>query len=133
MREIYVKNHSDRFLQELKSFLSIPSISAKPDHLPFIQDAAEFVVKQLIEGGMDRVELMNCGGNPIVFAEKMVDENLPTVLIYGHYDVQPAEPRELWVSPPFSPEIRDGKLFARGACDRSEEHTSELQSHHDLV
>lgn len=117
MREIYVKNHLDRFLQELKSFLSIPSISAKPDHLPFIQDAAEFVVKQLIEGGMDRVELMNCGGNPIVFAEKMVDENLPTVLIYGHYDVQPAEPLELWVSPPFSPEIRDGKLFARGACD----------------
>lgn len=117
MHEEYVKNHSDRFLQELKSFLSIPSISAKPDHQSAIQDASAFVMQQILDSGVDRAELMHCGGNPIVYGEKLIDEKLPTVLIYGHYDVQPAEPLELWVSPPFSPEVRDSKIFARGACD----------------
>lgn len=117
MHAHYLEEARDRFLEELKHFLRIPSISARPEYHPYVLEAADFLKEQLLSAGMNRITSYEYGGNPIVYAEKIVDEALPTVLIYGHYDVQPAEPLELWISPPFSPEIRNGKIYARGACD----------------
>lgn len=115
--ETYIKEAGEQFLEELKAFLRIPSVSARAEYHKHVLEAADFLTDQLSKAGMQRIETFLYGGNPIVYAEKMVSEEFPTVLIYGHYDVQPAEPLELWVSPPFSPEIRNGKIYARGACD----------------
>ena len=113
----YVEQHRERFLDELFELLRIPSVSTAPKFKNDVRRAAEFVRQKLEEAEVDQVEIHETEGHPIVYAEKMVDSKAPTVLVYGHYDVQPADPLDLWDSPPFEPEIRDGKIYARGACD----------------
>jgi acetylornithine deacetylase/succinyl-diaminopimelate desuccinylase-like protein len=113
----YISENKDRFLNELLDMLRIPSVSADPKFKQDVLRTAEFVKERLSEAGADKVELCETAGYPIVYGEKIIDPNLPTVLVYGHYDVQPADPYELWNSPPFEPVIKDGKIYARGACD----------------
>ncbi|MFD3002131.1 dipeptidase [Pontibacter toksunensis] len=113
----YINENKDRFINELLDMLRIPSVSADPKFKEDVLRTAEFVKLRLQEAGADHVELYPTAGNPIVYGEKMVDPSLPTVIVYGHYDVQPADPYELWTSPPFEPVIKDGKIYARGACD----------------
>lgn len=113
----YIQQHQDRFLSELFDLLRIPSVSANPDFSEDVFEAAAFIENKLIEAGATQVEICPTDGYPIVYGEKMVDPALPTVLVYGHYDVQPADPYELWHSPPFEPVVKDGKIYARGACD----------------
>jgi acetylornithine deacetylase/succinyl-diaminopimelate desuccinylase-like protein len=113
----YIQQHQDRFLSELMELLRIPSVSADPKFKEEVLRAADYIAGKLREAGADQVELCQTAGNPIVYGQKIIDPALPTVLMYGHYDVQPADPYELWTSPPFEPVIDDGKIFARGACD----------------
>src|SRR5687768_281978 len=119
----YISKNKDRFLSELFDWLRIPSISADSQKKMDIRKAAEFLKQKLIDAGADRVEICETPGNPIVYGEKIIDPSLPTVLVYGHYDVQPPDPLNLWNSPPFEPVIKktavhpDGAIFARGACD----------------
>lgn len=113
----YQEQHQDRFLEELFDLLRIPSISADSTHNTDTAACAEAVKNSLLKAGCDVAEVCATNGHPIVFAQKIVDPSLPTVLTYGHYDVQPADPLELWTSGPFEPVIRDGKIYARGACD----------------
>ena len=113
----YIEDNKQRFLDELFELIRIPSISSKPEHKDDMYKCAEMWKKLIIAGGADKAEIMETEGNPVVYAEKILDPSFPTVLVYAHYDVQPAEPLELWQSPPFEPEVRDGKIFARGADD----------------
>ena len=113
----YISNNKDRFLSELFDWLRIPSISADRKYKDDVRKAAEFLRKKLQDAGADKVELCETAGNPIVYAEKIIDPALPTVLVYGHYDVQPPDPLNLWTSGPFEPVIKDDKIYARGACD----------------
>jgi len=119
----YIQENKERFLNELIDLLKIPSVSADPSFKGDVSKAAEFLKERFLELEMDRVEIYPTNGHPIVYAEKIVDEKLPTVLVYGHYDVQPADPIELWHSGPFEPVIKtteihpEGAIFARGACD----------------
>ncbi|WP_430813463.1 dipeptidase [Carboxylicivirga sp. RSCT41] len=113
----YIEDNKERFLDELFGLIRIPSISSKPEHKDDMYKCAEHWKSLLLAGGADKAELMETEGNPVVYGEKMMDPSYPTVLVYAHYDVQPAEPLELWKSPPFEPEIRDGKIYARGADD----------------
>lgn len=113
----YQEKNKDRFLSELLELLRIPSISAKSENKPDMVKCADAVKERLIQAGVDKVEIFETDGHPIVYAEKIIDPLKPTVLVYGHYDVQPAEPLELWNSGPFEPVIIDGKIFARGSCD----------------
>ena len=119
----YVETHKDRFLDELFELLKIPSVSADSTYKKEVIDTAKFVAKSLENAGCEHVELCETEGYPIVYGEKLIDPKLPTVLVYGHYDVQPADPIELWDSPPFEPIIKktelhpEGAIFARGACD----------------
>ncbi len=119
----YINTNKDRFLNDLLDFLRIPSISADSAYSADVMKTAEFVKDKLMAAGADKVEVCATAGYPIVYGEKMIDPSLPTVLVYGHYDVQPATPLELWETPPFEPTIRktaihpDGAIFARGACD----------------
>ncbi|MFA6152523.1 MAG: dipeptidase [Chitinophagaceae bacterium] len=113
----YLNQNKDRFLEELLALLRIPSISADSAYRADVARCAEAVKDSLISAGVDKAEICPTAGHPIVYAEKMIDAALPTVLVYGHYDVQPADPLELWHSGPFEPVIKDGKIFARGACD----------------
>src|SRR6478736_8523825 len=113
----YIESNQDRFLSELFELLRIPSISADSKHKDDVRKAAEYVKASLKNLGADHVDLYETDGHPIVYGEKIIDASLPTVLVYGHYDVQPADPLELWHSGPFEPVIKDGKIFARGACD----------------
>lgn len=113
----YIQTNRDRFINELLDLLRIPSVSADPKFKQDVLKTAEEVKKRLIEAGVDFAECSATDGNPIVYAEKIIDKSLPTVLVYGHYDVQPADPYELWTSPPFEPVIKDEKIYARGACD----------------
>ncbi len=113
----YILANKDRFLNELLEILRIPSISADPAYAGDVRRAAEWVAKNLQAAGADHVRLEETGGHPIVYGEKIVDQNAPTVLVYGHYDVQPADPLELWDSPPFEPVVKDGVIFGRGTCD----------------
>ena len=119
MQEIkkYVESNKQRFLDELFELLRFPSVSADPKYKADVLKTADFVAKKLIDAGADNVEICETAGYPIVYGEKIIDPALPTVLIYGHYDVQPADPLELWKTPPFEPTVRDGKIYARGACD----------------
>jgi acetylornithine deacetylase/succinyl-diaminopimelate desuccinylase-like protein len=109
--------NKDRFLQELLDLLRIPSVSAKSEHNEDMQACAKAVAKSLTDAGAQIATIYETEGHPIVYGEIIVDPSYPTVLVYGHYDVQPAEPLELWHSGPFDPTIIDGKIFARGACD----------------
>ena len=113
----YLETNKQRYLDELIELLRIPSISAKTEHAPDMQRCAEKVKEALLAAGADKAEIIQTAGHPIVYGEKLIDPTLPTVLVYGHYDVQPADPLELWDSGPFDPVIKDGKIFARGACD----------------
>jgi acetylornithine deacetylase/succinyl-diaminopimelate desuccinylase-like protein len=119
----YIKENKDRFLEELISLLEIPSVSADKAYKSAVLNTADFVLQSLKKSGCDLVEMCETPGYPIIYGEKIIDKNLPTVLVYGHYDVQPADPIELWTSPPFEPVIKktpihpEGAIFARGACD----------------
>jgi acetylornithine deacetylase/succinyl-diaminopimelate desuccinylase-like protein len=113
----YIASNKDRFLAELFDWLRIPSISADSRHKDDVRKAAEFLNEKLLSAGADKAEVCETKGHPIVYAEKMKDPSFPTVLVYGHYDVQPADPLDLWNSPPFEPVIKDGKIYARGSCD----------------
>jgi acetylornithine deacetylase/succinyl-diaminopimelate desuccinylase-like protein len=119
----YIQDNKEKFLSELLDLLRIPSVSADPKFKGDVFAAAEFVRVSLEKAGADQVELCQTAGYPIVYGEKIIDSSLPTVLVYGHYDVQPADPYELWESPPFEPVIKktarhpEGAIFARGAAD----------------
>ena len=113
----YIEENESRFIDELFSLITIPSISAKPEHKDDMLACANRWKELLLQAGVDRAEIMPTDGNPIVFAEKHISDNAPTILIYAHYDVMPAEPLELWKSKPFEPEVRDGRIWARGADD----------------
>lgn len=113
----YIQSNKDRFLEELLELLRIPSVSADSKYKGDVQRAAEFVKTSLEKAGAEKVEVCPTKGHPIVYGEKIMDASLPTILVYGHYDVQPADPLELWHSPPFEPVIKDEKIYARGACD----------------
>jgi acetylornithine deacetylase/succinyl-diaminopimelate desuccinylase-like protein len=113
---VYLEQHQARFVEELCALLRIPSVSADPAYLPAMQQAATFVRDQFAGLGL-QADIVPTAGHPIVFAEWLGRPGAPTVLVYGHYDVQPPDPLELWTTPPFEPAIRDGKLYARGASD----------------
>jgi acetylornithine deacetylase/succinyl-diaminopimelate desuccinylase-like protein len=113
----YQEKNKDRFLNELLALLRIPSVSADGRHKADMLACAETVKRSLLDAGAGRAEIFQTAGHPIVYAEKIVDASRPTVLVYGHYDVQPADPLNLWQSPPFEPVIRDGKIYARGSAD----------------
>ncbi|MDW7691296.1 dipeptidase [Flammeovirgaceae bacterium SG7u.111] len=113
----YIEENKQRFIAELFDLLRIPSVSTNKAYAGDVKKAAEFLKEKLEAAGAEKVELCETPGHPIVYGEKIFDPSLPTVLVYGHYDVQPADPLELWTSPPFEPEIRDEKIYARGACD----------------
>jgi len=113
----FIEKNKDRFLEELFELIRIPSISAKPEHNEDMIKATEYIKEKLLDAGAEKVEIFSTDGQPVVYGEKIISKDLPTVLVYGHYDVQPAEPFEEWDSDPFEPEIRDGKIFARGADD----------------
>lgn len=119
----YIASNKERFLNELLDLLKIPSVSADSRFAADVKRTADFVAERLKEAGADKVEVCPTAGHPIVYGEKFVSPDLPTVLVYGHYDVQPADPVELWHSPPFEPVIKnteehpEGAIYARGACD----------------
>ncbi|MBA6155987.1 dipeptidase [Tenacibaculum sp. S7007] len=119
----YISQHKDRFINELIELLKIPSVSADPAYNQDVLNTADAVKESLEKAGCDKVEICETPGYPIVYGEKIIDLNLPTILVYGHYDVQPADPIELWDSPAFEPVIKktdihpEGAIFARGACD----------------
>ena len=113
----YIESNQQRFLDELFDLLRIPSVSADSRHKSDVRKAAEYVVQKLKDAGADKVELSETKGHPIIFGEKIINPSLPTVLVYGHYDVQPADPLNLWDSPAFEPVVKDGKIYARGSCD----------------
>lgn len=113
----YITANKDRFLNELLDLLRMPSVSADPKFKDDVLKTADFLKEKLVAAGADNVELCQTAGYPIVYGEKIIDPKLPTVLVYGHYDVQPADPYELWDSPPFEPVIKNDKIYARGACD----------------
>ena len=113
----YIAHHEERFLNELFSLLRIPSISAEPSHHADMLRCADLWRELLLQAGADEAEVMPSDGNPLVFAQKHVSDTAPTVLVYGHYDVMPVAPLELWKSAPFEPEVRDGRIWARGADD----------------
>lgn len=113
----FIEANKERFLNELFELLRIPSISADPAFSKDVVKAAEFVADKLTRAGADKVELCQTAGYPIVYGEKIIDPALPTVLVYGHYDVQPSVPDELWTTPAFEPVIRNERIYARGACD----------------
>lgn len=115
--EEYIREHESRFLEEWFSLLRIPSVSSDPARKAEMAACAERWRTLLLEAGADEVRVMPSAGNPLVYAEKRVSPEAPTVLVYGHYDVMPADPLELWASEPFEPEVRDGKVYARGADD----------------
>ena len=135
----YVQQHKDRFLAELTELLRIPSVSADTRYKADVRRAAEYIREKLVQAGVDRAELCETKGHPIVYAEKTVGPDRPTVLVYGHYDVQPADPLDLWETPPFEPTVRktkhhpDGAIFARGACDDKGQVYAHLKAFEGLV
>jgi acetylornithine deacetylase/succinyl-diaminopimelate desuccinylase-like protein len=115
--DVFVRSHEGRFLEELKDFLRIPSISTLPEHRGDIDRASNFVAEKLGAAGLENIEIIPTDKHPLVYADWLHAPGKPTVLCYGHYDVQPADPLELWKSPPFEPSIRDGNIYARGSAD----------------
>ena len=113
----YIESNKDRFLDELFGLIRIPSISSESKHKDDMIKTAEYWKKLILDAGADKAEIMQTEGNPVVYGEKIIDTSAPTVLVYAHYDVMPVDPLNLWDTPPFEPEIRDGKIYARGADD----------------
>jgi acetylornithine deacetylase/succinyl-diaminopimelate desuccinylase-like protein len=113
----FINLHRDRYVEELKSYLAIPSISALPQHAGDIRACAEWTAAELTRIGMQNVRLIETPGNPVVYADWLNAPGAPTLLFYGHYDVQPDDPLDLWESPPFEATIRDGEIYARGSAD----------------
>lgn len=113
----YIEENRDRFLEELFELLRIPSVSAQSSHREDMVRAAEWLKKALLKSGADRAEVMPTEGNPVVYAEKIIDPSLPTVLVYGHYDVMPEAPLDEWRTEPFEPVVKDGRIWCRGADD----------------
>jgi acetylornithine deacetylase/succinyl-diaminopimelate desuccinylase-like protein len=113
----YIHTHRDRFVTELKAFLAIPSISALPAHQPDVRRCADWTADEMRRIGLEHVQLMETGGHPVVYGDWLNAPGAPTILFYGHYDVQPVDPVELWESPPFEAAVRDGEIYARGAAD----------------
>lgn len=113
----FVSSNSGRFLEELNQFLRIPSISTSPEHVADVAAAAQFVADSLKTAGLENIEIIPTERHPLVYAEWLHAPGKPTVLCYGHYDVQPPDPLELWHTPPFEPTVRDGNLYARGSAD----------------
>jgi len=114
----YLSDHFEQFTNELLEFLAIPSISALPDHAPHVAAAADWVAARLRQAGVTTAEVMDAGGIPTVYAEHLeAGDDAPTILVYGHFDTQPVDPVELWTNPPFTPVIRDERVYARGASD----------------
>ncbi len=113
----FIDARRDQHLSELFDFLRIPSVSAKSEHKPDIERAAQWVAENLAKAGFTSVEVIPTNLHPLVYAESLQAPGKPTILFYGHYDVQPAEPLDLWTSPAFEPTVRDGNLFARGTAD----------------
>jgi len=113
----YIEDNKQRFLDELFELIRIPSISSESKHKDDMKKMAETLKQTLLDAGADKAEVMPSDGNPVVYGEKKIDESKPTVLVYGHYDVMPVDPIEKWDSQPFEPEVREGKIFARGADD----------------
>jgi acetylornithine deacetylase/succinyl-diaminopimelate desuccinylase-like protein len=109
----FIHTNRDRYVSELKQFLAIPSISALPDHKPDVRRCAEWVLAEMRRIGLQGARLVETPGNPIVYGEWMGAPGAPTILFYGHYDVQPVDPVDLWESPPFDGTVRDGELYAR--------------------
>lgn len=117
MLSAYIESNKDRFLSELLDLIRIPSISTLPEHKPDVERAAAMVARRLGEAGLENVEIIPTSRHPLIYADWLHAPGKPTVLCYGHYDVQPADPLDLWTSPPFEATIRDGNIYARGACD----------------
>jgi len=113
----YVEHNQNRLLEELKDFLRIPSVSTLPEHKPDVERAAEFVARSLTGAGLEHIEVIPTAGNPLVYGDWLNAPGKPTILCYGHYDVQPPDPLELWRDPPFEPVVRDGNIYARGSAD----------------
>jgi len=113
----YIETNKERFLTELFDLIRIPSVSAKEENKADMVKAAEFIRDSILEAGADKAEIYPTDGHPVLYAEKIISPEVPTILVYGHYDVQPAEPLELWKNPPFEPVIKEGKIYARGADD----------------
>src|SRR5712672_4748742 len=113
----FIEDHHEQHLAELCEFLRIPSVSAKSEHKPDIERAASWVSEKLRAAGFKKVEIVPTSMHPLVYAESLEAPGKPTILFYGHYDVQPAEPLDLWTSPAFEPTVREGKLFGRGTAD----------------
>ncbi|MDE5730579.1 MAG: dipeptidase [Alistipes sp.] len=113
----YIENNKERFLSELFELLRIPSVSAQSEHKPDMKTCAEWLAAALVKAGADHAEVMPTEGNPVVFAERIIDPNAKTVMVYGHYDVMPVDPVDEWNTSPFEPEIRDGRIWCRGADD----------------
>lgn len=124
----YIKSNSDSYVEQLKDYLRIPSISTSVKHKNEMKKCANYVAGQLKSAGMKKVKIIPTAGHPLVFGELIHDKKLPTVLIYGHYDVQPVDPLNLWKSPPFEPEIRNGKIWARGANDNKGQNFVHIKS-----
>jgi acetylornithine deacetylase/succinyl-diaminopimelate desuccinylase-like protein len=129
----YIQANKDRFLDELFGLIRIPSISSQSEHKEDMFKTAEYLVDQLLKAGADKAVVMPTTGHPVVYGDKMIDPSKPTILVYGHYDVMPVDPIELWNSPPFEPEVRDGKIFARGAVDDKGQLFMQLKAFEYLV
>ncbi len=135
----YVEQHKERFISELLELLRIPSVSADSRHKADVRRTAEYIKEKLLAAGADQAELFETKGHPVVYGEKLIDPALPTVLVYGHYDVQPPDPLNLWETPPFEPTIRQtkihpqGAIFARGACDDKGQMYSHIKAFEGLV
>jgi len=115
--ETYLDENRERYINELKDLLRIPSISSLPDHVPEVRKAAQWVEARMASAGIESVRIMETGGHPVVYGDWLHASEKPTVLIYGHFDVQPADPLDLWENPPFEPAMKDERIYARGASD----------------
>ena len=129
----YQEKNKDRFLNEMLELLRIPSVSAKSENKNDMRKCADLVRQRFLDSGAEKAEVMNTDGHPVVYAEKIIDPSKPTTLVYGHYDVQPVEPLELWKSPPFEPVIKDGKIYARGSADDKGQFYMHLKALETLV
>src|SRR4249919_450839 len=113
----FIHTNRDRYISELKNYLAIPSISALPQHSGDVRKCAEWTADEMRRIGLENVRLIETKGNPVVYGDWLHAANAPTILFYGHYDVQPVDPLDLWTTPPFEATVRDGEIYARGAAD----------------